>query len=98
VDRISAFGPRIDKAITGTVILSENKYGCSPLINISQNHTIVLVERGQCSFLQKVLMMQQSGASAVIVGDRFFNGWITLYAPGKYTMRVKGHSIPIRIY
>jgi hypothetical protein len=44
---------------------------------------IALVERGQCSFLQKVKSMQDSGAIAVIVGDRHFNGWVTMYAPGK---------------
>ena len=27
--------------------------------------------------------MQESGAIAVIVGDRYFNGWVTMYAPGK---------------
>ncbi|KAI8365725.1 hypothetical protein BD560DRAFT_455163 [Blakeslea trispora] len=26
--------------------------------------------------------MQESGAIAVIVGDRYFNGWVTMYAPG----------------
>ncbi|EIE77133.1 hypothetical protein RO3G_01837 [Rhizopus delemar RA 99-880] len=26
--------------------------------------------------------MQESGAIAVVVGDRHFNGWVTMYAPG----------------
>ncbi|EIE76101.1 hypothetical protein RO3G_00805 [Rhizopus delemar RA 99-880] len=26
--------------------------------------------------------MQESGAIAVVVGDKSFNGWVTMYAPG----------------
>jgi E3 ubiquitin-protein ligase RNF13 len=57
-------------------------YGCSTVKNITQKNWIAVLERGQCSFLQKVQAMQESGAIAVVVGDRHFNGWVTMYAPG----------------
>jgi hypothetical protein len=57
-------------------------YGCSAVKNITQKNWIAVLERGQCSFLQKVQAMQESGAIAVVVGDRHFNGWVTMYAPG----------------
>lgn len=57
-------------------------YGCNVISTPSIKDWIALVERGQCSFLQKVKSMQDSGAVAVIVGDRHFNGWVTMYAPG----------------
>ncbi|KAI7876628.1 uncharacterized protein EV154DRAFT_525790 [Mucor mucedo] len=57
-------------------------YGCNVIPTPSIKDWIALVERGQCSFLQKVKSMQDSGAIAVIVGDRHFNGWVTMYAPG----------------
>ncbi|KAI8373941.1 hypothetical protein EDC96DRAFT_8780 [Choanephora cucurbitarum] len=84
VDRIAAFGPRIDGdiGITGYVSPpSTSDYGCHP-VQTTEENWIALVERGQCSFIQKVKAMQESGAIAVIVGDRYFNGWVTMYAPG----------------
>lgn len=88
VDRIAAFGPRIDGeiGIVGLVsppslLASDSMYGCNRVYH-TQKNWIALVERGQCSFIQKVKAMQESGAIAVIVGDRYFNGWVTMYAPG----------------
>ncbi|KAI3632388.1 hypothetical protein MIR68_009494 [Amoeboaphelidium protococcarum] len=44
---------------------------------------IALVERGQCSFVDKVRAMQQSGASAVVVGDNEQrNGLIVMFGSG----------------
>ncbi|GAN04541.1 E3 ubiquitin-protein ligase RNF13-like [Mucor ambiguus] len=87
VDRIAAFGPRIDGeiGITGHLLAppaANDSYGCISVPNPNIKNWIALVERGQCSFLQKVKTMQDSGAIAVIVGDRHFNGWVTMYAPG----------------
>lgn len=88
VDRIAAFGPRIDAEVglSGNLIAPPEGdiYGCKVIQSPSRNDNwIALVERGQCSFLQKVKSMQDSGAIAVVVGDRHFNGWVTMYAPGK---------------
>ncbi|KAG1138580.1 hypothetical protein G6F37_006684 [Rhizopus arrhizus] len=81
--RLAAFGPRIDQIITGYLSAPSNDmYGCSTVKNITQKNWIAVLERGQCSFLQKVQAMQESGAIAVVVGDRHFNGWVTMYAPG----------------
>ncbi|KAJ1921139.1 hypothetical protein IWQ60_006830 [Tieghemiomyces parasiticus] len=43
---------------------------------------IALVERGECSFVQKVRAMQTSGAVAVVVGDPLYDALITMYSPG----------------
>ncbi|GAA5815988.1 hypothetical protein MFLAVUS_009507 [Mucor flavus] len=82
-----AFGPRIDAEVglSGNLIAPPKGdiYGCKVIQSPSINENwIALVERGQCSFLQKVKSMQDSGAVAVVVGDRHFNGWVTMYAPG----------------
>ncbi|EPB83313.1 hypothetical protein HMPREF1544_09959 [Mucor circinelloides 1006PhL] len=87
VDRIAAFGPRIDGeiGITGHLLAppaANDSYGCIAVPNPNIKNWIALVERGQCSFLQKVKTMQDSGAIAVVVGDKHFNGWVTMYAPG----------------
>ncbi|CAI2166659.1 17406_t:CDS:2 [Funneliformis geosporum] len=88
-DRIAAFGPRLsDEGLFGYLVLVEdiepdNKKGCSKLKNsIEVENQIVLVERGQCSFIEKVRNMQASGAIAVVVGDNERNGLITMYATG----------------
>lgn len=56
-------------------------YGCSAVTEMKENW-IAVIERGQCSFLQKVQSMQASGAIAVVVGDKYLNRWVTMYAPG----------------
>jgi E3 ubiquitin-protein ligase RNF13 len=96
VDRIAAFGPRIDGdiGITGHLLKisdgeQDGTFGCLPVTSPPNvKDWIALVERGQCSFLQKVKTMQDSGAIAVIVGDKHFNGWVTMYAPGKKKRKV----------
>jgi E3 ubiquitin-protein ligase RNF13 len=46
---------------------------------------IALVERGHCSFIEKVRAMQKSGAAAVIVGDSEKGGLLKMYARGNTT-------------
>ncbi|KAI9259086.1 hypothetical protein BY458DRAFT_517723 [Sporodiniella umbellata] len=82
VDRLASFGPRIDDTVIGQLSEPSNdSFGCVPVNNTIKNW-IPLLERGHCSFLTKVQAMQASGAIAVVVGDRNFNGWVTMYAPG----------------
>ena len=80
--RTAEFGPRIKiDGITGILLpielLDENgsKKGCETLkvpptlkVNSEDVPWIALLERGSCTFLQKVKAMQESGASAVIIG------------------------------
>ncbi|KAL0073235.1 hypothetical protein J3Q64DRAFT_1204774 [Phycomyces blakesleeanus] len=89
-DRIAAFGPRLlggvedGPGLQGNLlppILEKDRYGCE-VIEPPTTEWIAFVERGECSFIDKVRAMQASGALAVVVGDRHFNGWITMYAPG----------------
>ncbi|CAG8720518.1 390_t:CDS:2, partial [Funneliformis mosseae] len=88
-DRIAAFGPRLtDEGLFGDLVSVEdiepdNKKGCNNLKNVIEvKNRIVLVERGLCSFIDKVRNMQASGAIAVVVGDNDRNGLITMYATG----------------
>ncbi|KAI8071726.1 hypothetical protein BC940DRAFT_293555 [Gongronella butleri] len=55
------------------------RHGCEP-IPAPCGNWIAFVERGNCSFIDKVRSMQQSGAIAVVVGDNYYNGWVTMYA------------------
>lgn len=80
--RTAEFGPRIQMdGITGILLPIETldekgrEYGCKVLktppslkINSVDVPWIALVKRGSCTFLEKVKAMQESGASAVIVG------------------------------
>lgn len=50
------------------------------------NGKIVLVKRGGCGFLEKVLWAQRRGAIALIVGDNEpGRGLVTMYAKGEFT-------------
>jgi E3 ubiquitin-protein ligase RNF13 len=55
--------------------------GCH-LVRTHDTQWIALLRRGGCSFAQKVYTMQQSGAIAVIVGDRDTTEWITMSSEG----------------
>ncbi|KAI9310682.1 hypothetical protein BX666DRAFT_2003789 [Dichotomocladium elegans] len=85
IDRIAAFGPRLTEV--GTIgklrppTKEEDRYGCIPVKPPCDNW-VALIERGECSFVDKVRAMQASGAIAAVVGDKHYNGWITMYAPG----------------
>jgi hypothetical protein len=61
----------------------ESNQGCIPIEVAPCENWIAIVERGGCSFVDKVRTLQLSGAKAVIIGDRHYNGWITMYANGK---------------
>lgn len=61
----------------------ESKQGCNPIETAPCENWIAIVERGGCSFVDKVRTLQNSGAKAVIIGDKHYNGWITMYAAGK---------------
>ncbi|KAG2208041.1 hypothetical protein INT46_010135 [Mucor plumbeus] len=81
LDKPAAFGPRLTKhGIIGKLVLApiESNEGCSPCESQGENW-IAIVERGGCSFVDKVRSLQSSGAKAVIIGDRHYNGWITMY-------------------
>lgn len=66
------------------MIEANNQKGCSKLKRKAPTEQwIALVERGQCTFIEKVRNMQASGAIAVVVGDNEKNGLITMYATGE---------------
>ncbi|KAG0172742.1 E3 ubiquitin-protein ligase rnf13 [Apophysomyces sp. BC1015] len=85
IDRIAAFGPRLtEEGMEGNLVApgtEDKRHGCVQ-VQAPCEDWIALVERGECSFIEKVRAMQQSGAKAVVVGDRYYNGWVTMYAPG----------------
>jgi E3 ubiquitin-protein ligase RNF13 len=70
--------------MTGHLVAPKDMYGCSVIDPpTKEKDWIALLERGQCSFIDKVRAMQSSGAIAVVVGDRYLNSFVTMYAPGK---------------
>ncbi|KAI8137671.1 hypothetical protein BJV82DRAFT_674477 [Fennellomyces sp. T-0311] len=85
IDRVAAFGPRLtEEGLVGRLLPPTNdgdRYGCEPVTPPTDNW-VALIERGECSFVDKVRAMQESGALAAVVGDKHYNGWITMYAPG----------------
>ncbi|KAI8367649.1 uncharacterized protein BYT42DRAFT_586986 [Radiomyces spectabilis] len=88
IDRLAAFGPRLlseeEGGLTGYLVAPSSeadRYGCE-VVTPPCGNWIALIERGECSFVDKVRAMQASGALAVVVGDRHYNGWVTMYAPG----------------
>ncbi|CDS14322.1 hypothetical protein LRAMOSA06492 [Lichtheimia ramosa] len=84
VDHPAAFGPRLSEngKIGFLVEPKQDPTGCS-IVEPPCEDWIALVQRGGCSFITKVRNMQESGASAVAVGDPEHPGrWITMYAPG----------------
>ena len=68
----AAFGPNVT-SITGDLVLASDGTGlpteaCNTLVNGSEiNGKIAVVERGNCTFVSKVLNAQNSGAIAVVV-------------------------------
>ncbi|KAL3863274.1 hypothetical protein ACJMK2_005039 [Sinanodonta woodiana] len=52
------------------LLFGEPFHGCSPLSNSARlENTVVLVERGGCSFVTKTYNVQQAGAIAAIIMD-----------------------------
>ncbi|KAI8066680.1 hypothetical protein BC940DRAFT_302057 [Gongronella butleri] len=78
--RQATFGPGIDEfGFLGNMHHPmESVYGCDPVETRPSGEWIALVSRGKCSFLTKVRNMQVAGASAVIVGDRQGDEWLTM--------------------
>ena len=71
------------------MIEDDNQKGCNKLKReVSTKNWIALVERGQCTFIEKVRNMQASGAIAVVVGDNEKNGLITMYATGELSSMI----------
>ncbi|KAJ2825085.1 hypothetical protein IWW50_003013 [Coemansia erecta] len=84
------FGSHLgDDGLVGKLLMvediePENIDGCRPLstrVN-SSGSWVVLIERGNCGFVDKVRNMQASGAAAVLVGDPWYDLPITMYASG----------------
>ncbi len=73
------FGPALsDFGKLGKLVLADDGVGeaadaCEPLTN-NVNRRIVLVDRGSCSFVQKVLNAQAGGARAVVVANNLPDG------------------------
>lgn len=69
------FGPGLDlSGVTGTIVLGNDGVGtgsdgCEPLINADAAGNIVLIDRGSCSFVQKVQNAQAAGAIGVLVAN-----------------------------
>ncbi len=81
----AVFGPRLTKTpITDNLVLvnsggSEARRGCSALQNATQvNGKIAFIERGSCTFVQKVKNAQNAGAIAVVIFDSTANNPIDL--------------------
>lgn len=68
--------------------IEESNEGCIPSDRPPIEDWIAIVERGGCTFVDKVRSLQKSGAKAVIIGDKHYNGWITMYATGKVVIVV----------
>jgi len=74
----AAFGPPLSAAaVTGDVVVGQDAAddagplttdGCSPLTN-SVSGRVVLLDRGTCAFVVKVLNAQNAGAIAVLIAD-----------------------------
>ncbi|KAJ2500565.1 hypothetical protein GGH96_002608 [Coemansia sp. RSA 1972] len=89
-DRTAMFGSHLgDDGLVGKLLMiedvePENIDGCKPLsqrMDFSESW-VILVERGNCGFVDKVRNMQASGAAAVLVGDPWYDLPITMYASG----------------
>lgn len=70
----------------------KDKHGCHPFHDLvkyfpeNREKLIVMIQRGECPFVDKVRAMQESGAYAVVIGDNISTGrLITMYASGNTT-------------
>lgn len=77
--RLAQFCTPPTKPVIGQLILSSPLTACEPLTNDkSYANRIVLVERGDCLFVTKVLNAQNAGAVAVVVYNNMTNSEIVL--------------------
>ncbi|TPX31242.1 hypothetical protein SmJEL517_g05383 [Synchytrium microbalum] len=89
-DRNGAFGVKNTGNVIGYLIAASslssdrNEGGCmpveSPILDVPEFGWVALVQRGECSFVEKVRSMMRSGAKAVIVGDNQPGDLITMYS------------------
>ena len=57
-------------AIDGELLLADPPDGCSPFVNSQQAlRKIVIIDRGKCTFAEKVANAQSAGATAVIIAN-----------------------------
>ena len=57
-------------AIDGELVLADPPDGCSPFVNAQQAlRKIVIIDRGSCTFAEKVANAQSAGATAVIIAN-----------------------------
>ena len=65
------FGATINSThVLGEPLIAEPLNSCAPLTGTSFHNAIVLVERGDCSFVKKARHVQDSGGAAMIVMDK----------------------------
>ena len=64
----ASFGP-ISYDVSGTLILAQPHYFCSPQSDFNATGKVVLLRRGNCSFVDKVMNAQDLGAIGAIVGN-----------------------------
>lgn len=102
VDRQAAFGPDINPLVSGVLIPADfnsplDIKGCHSIAEPMKGPWIGLVERGSCTFSEKVKSMQDSGAIAVIVGDYEKGGLITMKGSGD-TSDIKIPSVFVSLW
>lgn len=93
---LAGFGPKLSKTpITGNLILvndgtSTPTLGCNAFVNSSSiSGQIALIDRGTCTFLEKIQFAQNAGAKAVIMINNVAGNPITMGGTGG-----SGISIP----
>ena len=65
------FGPSVNSThVLGEPIIAEPLDACSPLAGPIYKNSITLVERGDCSFVEKARNVQNAGGAAMIVMDK----------------------------
>ena len=65
----STFGPALKSKLKAPVLKSEPFLACSAIPKSLYEGSIVVAERGKCSFVEKIRNLQDAGALAVIVQD-----------------------------
>ena len=92
ISRHAAFGGDFDDIVHGELVKAwGNGLACTNSTSTAFKGKIALVERGECSFAEKVRRVQEVGGIAVIIGDNTAGlGLLTMYAKG--TPRLKRSS------
>ena len=82
--RLASFGGDFDDIVQGELVKAwGDGLACTDSTSEEFKGKIVLVQRGECSFAEKVRRVQGVGAIAVIVGDNTAgSGLLTMYAKG----------------